>query len=131
MSAVIRPRVVMSPAAAGAATYLETGVNRGASLALSRVPSTGTCVVLFPDTRRGGVLQGYDEWLVNEAVRPDPQSVPEAVLGRTRDLDPEVLLSSPGWRRLADLRRSARPGHNAEVREAFVDLVSADRARVG
>ena len=46
-------------------------------------------------------------------------------------LDPEVLLASPGWRRLADLRRSARPGSDAEVREAFVDLVSADRAHVG
>jgi hypothetical protein len=92
---------------------------------------TGTCVVLFPDARRGGMLQEYDEWVANEAVRPDPQSVPEAVLGRTRALDPQVLLASPGWRRLAGLRRSARPGHDAEVREAFVDLVSVNRARVG
>ena len=33
---------------------------------------TGTCVVLFPDARRGGVLQGYDEWVAIEAVRPRP-----------------------------------------------------------
>lgn len=92
---------------------------------------SGTCVVLFPDARRGGVLPGYDEWVANEAVRPDPQPVPEAVLRRTRALDPEVLLASPGWRRLAELRRSARPGSDAEVRAAFVDLVSAGRARVG
>jgi hypothetical protein len=76
-------------------------------------------------------VEGYDEWVANAAVRPDPQSVPEAVLGRTRALDPEVLLASPGWRRLADLRRSARPGRDAEVREAFADLVSVGRARVG
>lgn len=90
---------------------------------------TGTCVVLFPDARRGGLLEGYDEWLANEAVRPDPQSVPEAVLRRTRALDPEELLASPGWRRLADLRRSTLPGSDAAVREAFVDLVSADHVR--
>ncbi|WP_457206233.1 class I SAM-dependent methyltransferase [Nocardioides sp. P5_C9_2] len=92
---------------------------------------TGTCVVLFPDARRGGVLEGYDEWVATEAVRPDPQPVPEAVLGRTRALDPEVLLASPGWKRLPDLRRSARPGHDEEVRAAFADLVSVRPAGVG
>ncbi len=92
---------------------------------------TGTCLVLFPDARRGGVLEGYDEWIATEAVRPDPQPVPESVLGRTRALEPEVLLASPGWARLAELRTSARPGQDAEVRDAFADLVSADRARVG
>jgi hypothetical protein len=92
---------------------------------------TGTCVVLFPDARRDGVLEGYDEWVATEAVRPDPQPVPEAVLERSRALDPEVLMASPGWRRLADLRGSSQPGRDADVREAFSDLVGAGSAHVG
>lgn len=92
---------------------------------------TGTCVVLFPDARRAGALDGYDEWVATEAVRPDPQPVPEAVLGRTRALDPEVLLASPGWERLADLRGSVHPGRDAKVREAFGHLVRPNRAPVG
>lgn len=92
---------------------------------------TGTCLVLFPDARRAGVLEGYDEWVATEAVRPDPQPVPDSVLERTHALDPQVLLASRGWGRLADLRQSVRPGEDAEVREAFADLVSAARVRVG
>lgn len=92
---------------------------------------TGTCLVLLPDATRGGVLEGYDEWLATEAVRPDPQPVPEAVLRRTRALDPEHVLASPGWGRLADLRGRVRAGDSSLVREALADLVSANQALVG
>jgi hypothetical protein len=91
---------------------------------------TGTCVVLLPDARRRGVLAGYDEWVAAEAVRPDPQPVPESVLGRTRAVDPEQLVADPGWRALADLRRSARPGRDEAVREAFSDLVRLGHAAI-
>lgn len=91
---------------------------------------TGTCVVLFPDATRGGVLEGYDEWLA-EAVVPDPQDVPDHVLRRTRAVDPERLLASPGWARLPELRREVRPGDSAPVREAFADLVREAAALSG
>ncbi len=84
---------------------------------------TGTCLVMCPDATRGGVLEGYDDW-VAEAVVPDPQAVPREVLERTRALAPEEVLASPGWQRLPALRRKARPGDAAPVREAFRDLVS-------
>ncbi len=84
---------------------------------------TGTCLVLFPDATRDGVLPGYDEWLAG-AVSPDPQDVPREVLERTRALAPEEVLASPGWEQLAALRGRARPGEAAQVREAFADLVS-------
>lgn len=92
---------------------------------------TGTCLVLFPDATHDGVLPGYDEWLATEAVVPDPQAVPDSVLSRTRAVDPERLLESPGWDRLADLRAGARAGEAAPVREAFADLVRLGAELVG
>lgn len=92
---------------------------------------TGTCLVLFPDATHDGVLPGYDEWLATEAVVPDPQAVPDAVLHRTRTVDPVRLLESPGWDRLAGLRADARAGDAAPVRDAFADLVSLGAELVG
>jgi hypothetical protein len=92
---------------------------------------TGTCLVLFPDATRQGVLPGYDEWLAREAVVPDPQAVPDAVLTRTRAVDPVRLLESPGWDRLADLRAVARTGDATPVRDAFADLVRLGAELVG
>jgi hypothetical protein len=85
---------------------------------------TGTAVVLFPDASRDGVLPGYDDWLVRTVV-PDPQAVPDEVIGRTRAIDPEILLASPGWRKLAELRDRVRPGTAEPVREVFPDLIRA------
>lgn len=53
---------------------------------------TGTVVVLNPDASSQVLLAAYDD-LVEQYVVPDPQVVPDAVLGRTRALDPEQLLS--------------------------------------
>ena len=91
---------------------------------------TGTVVVLFPDATRDGVLPGYDDWVAS-AVVPDPQEVPEEILTRSRAIDPQRLLSSPAWDRVADLRASARPGVAAPVREAFADLVALNEELVG
>lgn len=92
---------------------------------------TGTCVVLFPDATRQGVLEGYDEWLASTAVVPDPQQVPEEVLRRTRAIGAEELLASPGWDRLAGLRDRVSPGDSEPVRRAFEDLLRRDAALVG
>lgn len=92
---------------------------------------TGTCVILFPDATRNGVLEAYDEWVHAEAMLPDPQPVPPEVLKRTRAVAPERLLASPGWDRVADLRGSARPGDSAAVREAFDDLVRQNAELAG
>ncbi|MDN5894609.1 MAG: class I SAM-dependent methyltransferase [Nocardioides sp.] len=82
---------------------------------------TGTTLVLCPDASRGGVLEGYDDWL-ESAVTPDPQPVPQDVLDRTNALDPSTVLASPGWKKLVKLRSSGR-ADAAGVREAFADLL--------
>jgi hypothetical protein len=82
---------------------------------------TGVVVVLTPDASRDGVLPGYDDWL-DAALAPDPQDVPEAVLKRSRALDPEHLLASAGWRQLPFLRRGRR-ATAAAVRAAFADVL--------
>lgn len=92
---------------------------------------TGTCVVLFPDATRRGVLEGYDEWVASEAIVPDPQPVPEEVLTRARAIEPARLLASPGWAQVAEMRASARAGDSGAVRAAFSDLVNANGALVG
>lgn len=90
---------------------------------------TGTCVVLFPDAGRRGVLEGYDEW-VTSAVRPDPQPVPPEVLERTRAMNPRRLVSDPAWDRLRELR-TASPVDPQAVREACQGLVSQNAALGG
>lgn len=78
---------------------------------------SGVGVVLCPDASRGGVLEGYDDWLESSAIRPDPQPVPREVLERSRAADPEQLLAAPGW----DLVVAARDGKASadDIRAAF------------
>lgn len=92
---------------------------------------SGTAVVLFPDAGRKGVLPGYDEW-VSSAISEDPQDVPQVLLDRSRAVDPEWLLSFPGWKQLPELRRgrgATGAGGQAAVRAAFADLTSQLAAR--
>ena len=84
---------------------------------------TGMVIVLTPNSARGGVLPGYDDWL-DVALSSDPQDVPEEVLTRSRALDPHRLLGSPGWGRLADLRQRKGGSTAAQVRQAFADVVN-------
>jgi hypothetical protein len=83
---------------------------------------TGVVVVLLPDASRDGVMPEYDEWL-DLALDPDPQDVPEEVLTRSRAVQPEALLASPGWRKLRDLRDLPSDQAAGAVREAFADLL--------
>ncbi len=86
---------------------------------------SGVAVVLLPDSRRGGVLPGYDEWL-NDALREDPQDVPPEVIGRSGAVDPQWLLSLGGWAQVPRLRRrrwGRRDRQRDAVRAAFADLV--------
>ncbi|MEP6816874.1 MAG: class I SAM-dependent methyltransferase [Marmoricola sp.] len=64
---------------------------------------TGTVVLLGPDARSAVLLEAYDD-LVTSYVTPDPQAVPEAVLTRSRAIEPEDLLAAPIWDRLRELR---------------------------
>lgn len=82
---------------------------------------TGTAVILAPDAARGGVLPQYDEWLGDIGLAPDPQKVPEHILGRTVAVAPERLLASTGWTHLRH-RRGSRRLAQAEVRDMFADL---------
>jgi hypothetical protein len=78
---------------------------------------TGVVVVLLPDARKDGVLPGYDDWL-DIATEDDPQRVPEAILTRSRAVQPEKLLASKGWAELVALRQVSGRGnrHVDEVR---------------
>ena len=82
---------------------------------------TGTVVVLLPDAGSTALLSAYDD-LVEAYVVPDPQDVPDAILSRSRAIDPESLLAAPLWgglRELRDLEDSqARPAASALVAEA-------------
>jgi hypothetical protein len=84
---------------------------------------TGVVVVLTPDAARAGVLPGYDDW-TDVAMAADPQQVPDEVLTRSRALDPERLLASEGWARLATLRQQPGPDTARLVREAFADVLA-------
>ena len=74
---------------------------------------TGTVVVLLPDATSTSLLAAYDD-LVEAFVVPDPQQVPDEILGRSRAVAPEKLLAAPVWdglRRLRELDDSqSRPG---------------------
>ncbi|MGN6609317.1 MAG: class I SAM-dependent methyltransferase [Jatrophihabitans sp.] len=84
---------------------------------------TGVVVVLLPDASRDGVLPGYDDWM-DVAMAPDPQDVPQAVLTRSRALNPETLLASKGWAELRRLRgRPDTPQLRERIRAAFGDVV--------
>lgn len=84
---------------------------------------TGTALVLAPDSSRGGVLPGYDEWLADVALAPDPQDVAPEILDRSRAVAPERLLASSGWAELRR-RRGSKGLTQAAVRAMFDDLYS-------
>jgi len=64
---------------------------------------TGTVVVLLPDATSTSLLAAYDD-LVEAFVVPDPQQVPDEILGRSRAVAPEKLLAAPVWDGLRRLR---------------------------
>jgi hypothetical protein len=73
---------------------------------------TGTAIVFLPDSSSTALTAAYDDLAQAYAV-PDPQDVPDAVLRRTRAVDPERLLAAPIWDELRRLRElgdgEARP----------------------
>jgi pimeloyl-ACP methyl ester carboxylesterase len=79
---------------------------------------TGTSVVLLPDAGATGLTEDYDD-LVETMVVDDPQDVPAEVLERKHAVDPEKLVRSPAWERLAQLRNRLRPTNAGQVRELF------------
>ena len=92
---------------------------------------TGTCLVLLPDATRRGVLAGYDTWVAEQAVVPDPQTVPYEVLRRTRAIAPEELLSTIDWSALRSAREGAQPGEPGPARAALEALIRRNGVLVG
>lgn len=78
---------------------------------------TGTAVVLAPDASSTVLADHYDE-LVTQMVVPDPQQVPDEVLGRRVAVQPEALLSSTFWQELGLLRARRRVSGD-DVRRSF------------
>ena len=75
---------------------------------------TGTVVVLLPDPSDTRLAAAY-EAAVPGMVVPDPQSVPEWCLTRSRAIAPETLLEAPIW----DELRKARTRPNDEARQTL------------
>jgi hypothetical protein len=82
---------------------------------------TGTLVLLLPDASSDALSAAYDD-LVEEYVVPDPQVVPQEILGRTRAIQPERLFEAPIWTQLRELRNvdddRARPVVRELLRES-------------
>lgn len=64
---------------------------------------TGTVVVLLPDASDTRLAAAY-ETVVPDMVVPDPQSVPDWCLTRSRAMAPETLLDAPIWDELRRVR---------------------------
>ena len=77
---------------------------------------TGVLVVLGADAGNGVLRRAYDT-LLEEWVKPDPQDVPERVLGRRGAIDPERFFASQILETLAAGRRPA-PGRGARLARA-------------
>lgn len=85
---------------------------------------TGTVVLLLPDPSSTALSDAYDR-LVAQYVVPDPQKVPDAILGRTRAIRPETLLEAPIWQELRRLRELS----DARARPAVRSLLSGVQLR--
>ena len=89
------------------------------------VDTTGTGTLLGRlDAARDGVLDGYDAWL-EAAIVPDPQEVPESVLRRTSAVDPAVLVASPAWSTLVEVRGRPHSEAAPAIRAAFAGLAGS------
>ncbi|SDN54456.1 class I SAM-dependent methyltransferase [Actinacidiphila guanduensis] len=79
---------------------------------------TGVLMVLGADPT-STVLKDHYEEIVQEWVVPDPQKVPESILGRTDAVQPEALLDGAFWPTLvrARNRRASRGRYEALRRE--------------
>ena len=64
---------------------------------------TGLLVVLRPDARNRDLRDHYDA-IVADAIRPDPQAVPEAILGRHDAVAPGALLANEVWSAIVSAR---------------------------
>jgi hypothetical protein len=71
---------------------------------------TGTVAVLLPDSTSTGLTAAYDD-LAEAYVVPDPQTIPDEVVRRSRALDPAEFLRAPAWDGLRRLRELPRPPH--------------------
>jgi hypothetical protein len=94
---------------------------------------TGLGIVLGLDPLRNNLRDEYDA-IVREAVTPDPQDVPPAVLERAGALDPQRVLDARVWPLLRGARERGVPrrrGIHALRRAVRRDLgVSVPRARL-
>ncbi len=79
---------------------------------------TGTLVIFLMDPTDRTLAAAYDE-AVPEMVVPDPQDIPEHILGRTHARDPKLLLAAPIWDALRAARNLPRLKAAASVREAL------------
>ncbi len=92
---------------------------------------TGTCLIMLPDATREGVLPGYDDWMADTAVVPDPQTVPREILERTRAMAPQDLLDTVDWSGIRAARDRVGRGETAPVRALLDDVVRKNAALGG
>lgn len=68
---------------------------------------TGLLLVLAPDASNSVLSAKYDE-IAQRYVVPDPQSVPDDILGRSCAFSPEEVLAAPFWKVIEAGRESGR-----------------------
>ncbi|HEV8403691.1 MAG TPA: class I SAM-dependent methyltransferase [Candidatus Limnocylindrales bacterium] len=89
---------------------------------------TGLLVVLRPDAHDRSLADQYDA-IVADAVQPDPQVVPDAILERRDAVAPDDLLSSPVWSAIDSMRAAGTAGPDLE--RALSTLDGLVRGRSG
>ena len=87
---------------------------------------TGLLVVLRPDARNRDLRDHYDAIVAN-AVRPDPQAVPGAILGRHDAVAPDALLANGIWDAIVAMR--AIDGSASDLDVALRSLEGLMRGR--
>ena len=79
---------------------------------------TGTLVVLLPDAQDRTLHDAYDR-VVADFVVPDPQTVPDWSVTRSRAISPQALIGAPIWDDLRAARHHDPDRARSEVRQSL------------
>ena len=82
---------------------------------------TGLLIVLRPDARSHELRDRYDA-IVADAIRPDPQAVPEAITERRDAVAPDALLASDVWSAIISAREIDGSARAPELEVALRSL---------
>jgi hypothetical protein len=88
---------------------------------------TGLLVVLRPDAHDRDLHDHYDA-IVADAIRPDPQDVPDAILKRRDAVAPGDLLASGIWSAIVSARAAAEAAPDLDLALGSLDVLARGRS---